>query len=137
MQNRTPTIAAFVAALTVFVPGSAHADEFVAHRAINEGGDTRPCVTYHEANIVGLDIRRDRVRKIVDTDGEKISRDAFEELGLAEALGVDPEDVYSAPRKYREVRLYPVCLDPGNTEDSFYLVEYDTRGYRTVQTFFQ
>lgn len=131
----TPVVC--LVSLVAFPFGQAYADVFRAHRPINEGNDTRPCVTYREANIVGLGIRRERVRKIVDTDGEKISKDAFEELGIAEALGVDPEDVYNAPRRYREVRLYPVCLDPGNSEDSFFLVEYDTRDYRTVQTFFQ
>lgn len=132
MKKILPVV--FVAVLLTFPMGKAEAADFKRLRPINEGNDTQPCVTYREASIVGLNIRRERVRKVVDTDGHKVDNNTLAGLGPTfEALGIDPNDIDAAPRKYQEVRLYPMCEGEG----SFYLVVYDTRSYRTVLTYFQ
>jgi hypothetical protein len=75
---------------------------------VPEGGDTRPCVTEREDNLIGgLHQTRADVRRIVDTPGVVVSDHAFD--GWNADAGVLPKDEYGAPANRREIRRYPMC----------------------------
>ena len=98
-------------------------------KPVNEGGDTRPCVTYQEMEVSYLGALQNRIRRVLDTPGRKVSKRAIERYGMADVVGVPESDVAVTPWRYREVRSYPLC--PG--EGDVFLVEFDKRNDRAVQ----
>jgi hypothetical protein len=95
---------------------------------INEGGDTQPCVTYSEARVVFLTMPRNRVQRVVDTDGRIGGRRT-----LAGALSNTPTRIHAGDT----FRTYPVCSEPGaDPVNGGFYVEYGPKD-RVVATFYE
>lgn len=116
---------AVAAGLGVLAVGpSANADS----RPVNEGGDSRPCVTYRESQAVFLGMTRHRTQRVLDTDGVPTGRRQLAQYGAAAGLsGLIPPAT--------AVRSYAVCVDPGIGGGTF-LVQYGAQG-RVNATFYQ
>lgn len=93
-----------------------------ASKPINEGGDTRPCVTYEEFYAVGLGAPMRRVRRTFDTNGHRVDG------GVLSSTVGDVSNNASSPAR-RQVRAYPVCLDGGLVSGYAYM-EFNMRTAR-------
>lgn len=102
-------------------------------RPVDEGGDTRPCVTYAETEKVYVGSPRGRVERVLDTPGKRVNPRSLD--GVAETYGADQADL-----EYREVRSYRMCAEPelGTDGSGVMLVQYNvhTRRDRAVMVYF-
>lgn len=115
---------ALVAAVVLW-PAPSSAAERTA-RPIHEGGDTAPCVTSLEFDVVRLDASRLRVQRVWDTAGVQVDESALDAV----------PGKYRAPVGSREVRAYPVCPRPADgVTGGVVLAEFDTSGRRTPLVF--
>lgn len=72
-------------------------------KPVNEGSDTSRCVTYQESLLVFVGTPRHKAQRVFDTKGKRISKHALDHL--AGVVGADRQ-------KHRQVRSYPVCVQP-------------------------
>jgi hypothetical protein len=117
-------VKAILAAVTVGLVALGPAAQAIP-RPVNEGGDTRHCVTYAESQAVYLGTPRHRAELIMDTRGHRVPADLIDELLAPVTPGARP------PR--RMVRAYPFCADSGAVSRWFY-VEYGTSHARQPVT---
>lgn len=108
-----------IALLIVLVVLATSSPAEAVRRPVNEGGDTQACMTKAEWEAVGLNMRRGRVERIVDSKGHRVSPRRMQAVdALAESQGLAAQHP-----KLRDVRAWPVC-DETNTSFYFALVEF-------------
>lgn len=111
---------ALVAALLVLItaPSAGAAERGVAYAT---GGDSRPCATYREFNLLGLGQTHADVRRILDTPGRRVTRATY----MAAFGSIEGLDLSGMPRSGRErYRSYPTCAEDG--VPSVLMVEFDS-----------
>ncbi len=91
-----------VAVLAVSVLGVSPAS--AQPRPINEGGDARPCVTMDEFRAVHSHMPRNRVQRIIDTDGHRGSRHDLDSVA-----GTLEHTYGGTVNRGKIVRVYPAC----------------------------
>jgi hypothetical protein len=110
--------------------GASPSSAFAAYMKA-EGGDTRPCVTSREFDVVHVGAGRREVRRVFDTPGHKVSKRAMQNAAapFLDMLDLDAQDIETAPLRDRVVRRYVACDEP----DTVILVEFNTRAHRWDQ----
>lgn len=104
----TPLAKIALTAATLIALSSAPAT--ASTHPVNEGGDNQPCATYAEFQALTLGMPRGQVRRVLDTDGQRMLSRSLDAPGIA-----------------GRVRAYPECVEPGTSPGGLLYIGFSVR----------